>query len=209
MPDVRQSNRIPWHARPWLPSVLALALCALLLANWFSPVGFRLNQRSLDALVLFSALSLLSAWASTSGRRMRTTWQRLLVRSLGAIILVPAILAGCISFVFRVDALPVAKIVVGSDRVVAYSIAGGTVGPHYTEFREERSVLPGILLARVVGYSPDIGRVALSVTSGGTLRAVVADDAEGGARYLFEFPVTPLLPSDSFESTTRGWGGMP
>ena len=194
MPDVRQRSRSPWHARPWLPSVLALALCALLLANWLSPVGFRLNRRSLDALVLFSALSLISAWASTSGRWMHITWQRLLVRSLGAIIFVPAVLAGCISFVFRVDALPVAEIVVGSDRVVAYWMVGGAVGPHYTEFREERSVLPGVLLARVVGYSHDIGRVALSVTSGSTLRAVVGDDAEGGARHLFECPVAPLLP---------------
>jgi hypothetical protein len=92
------------------------------------------------------------------------------------------------------DVVRVGTVVAGSDRVVAYSMVGGAVGPHYTEFREERSVLPGILLARVVGYSPDIGRVALSVTSGGTLRAAVADDAEGGARYLFEFPVTRLLP---------------
>jgi hypothetical protein len=118
---------------------------------------------------------------------MLAAWQRLLVRSLGAIIFVLASLAGCISFVFRVDALPVAEIVVGSDRVVAYSMAGGAAGPHYTEYREERSVLPGILLARVVGYSPDIGRVALSVTSGGTLRTVVVDDAEGGERHLFEW----------------------
>jgi hypothetical protein len=194
MPDVRQRNRIPWHARPWLSSVLALALCALLLANWLSPVGFRLNRRSLDAPVLFSALSLLSAFASTSGRRMRTTWQRLLVRPLGALICVLAVLAGCISFLFQVDALPIAEIVVRSDRVVAYWMVGGAVGPHYTEFREEQSVLPGILLARVVGYSPNIGSVTLSVTSGSTLRAVVADDAGGGARHLFESRVAPLLP---------------
>jgi hypothetical protein len=194
MPDVRQRARIPWHGRPWLPSVLALALCALLVANWLSPVGFRLNQRSLDALVLFGTLSLLSACAFTSGRRMRTTWQRLLVRSLGAMVCLLAVPAGCISFVFRVDALPVAEIVVRSDRVVAYWMVGGAVGPHYTEFREERSVLPGVLLARVVGYSPDIGSVTLSVTSGSTLRAVIADDAEVGTQHLFECPVAPLLP---------------
>jgi hypothetical protein len=194
MPDVRQRALVPWHARPWLPSVLALALCALLLANWLSPVGFRLNQRSLDALVLFGTLALLSAWAFTSGRRMRTTWQRLLLRSLGAMVCVLAVFAGGISFVFRVDAVPVAEIVVGPDRVVAYWMVGGAVGPHYTEFREERSVLPGVLLARVVGYSSDVGSVTLLVASGSTLRAVVADDAEGGKQHLFECPVAPLLP---------------
>ena len=91
MPDLRQRVRIPWHTRPWLPSVLALALCALLLANWLSPVGLRLNQRSLDSLVLFGTLSLLSACAFMRGRRMRTTWQRLLVRSLGAVVCVLAV----------------------------------------------------------------------------------------------------------------------
>jgi hypothetical protein len=166
----------------------------MLLANWLSPVGFRLNQRSLDALVLFGTLSLLSACVFTSGRRIRTTWQRLMVRSLGAMVFVLAVPVGCTSFVFRVDALPVAEITVRSDRVVAYWMAGGAIGPHYTEFREERSVLPGVLLARVVGYIPDVGSVTLSFTSGSTLRAVVADDAEGGTQYLFERPVTPLLP---------------
>jgi hypothetical protein len=86
------------------------------------------------------------------------------------------------------------EIVVGSDRVVAYWMVGGAVGPHYTEFREERSVLPGVLLARVVGYSPDVGSVTLLVASGSTLRAVAADDAEGGTQHLFECPVVPLLP---------------
>jgi hypothetical protein len=194
MSDFRQPDRIPWRARPWLPSVLAIALCALLLANWLSPVGFRLIQRSLDAPVLFGTLSLLAACAFTSGRRIRRTWQRLLVRSLGAMVCVLAVPVGCTSFVFRVDALPLAKITVRSDRVVAYRMAGGAVGPHYTEFREERSVLPGVLLARVVGYIPDLGSVALSVASVSTLRVVVEDDAEGGTQYLFECPVTPLLP---------------
>jgi len=194
MPEVRQRTRIPRRARLWLPSAFALAVCALLLANWLSPVGFRLNQRSLDAPVLFGALSFLSALASKSGQRMRTTWQRLLLRSMGALICVLAILAGCISFFFRVDALPVAEILVRSDRVVAYRMVGGAVGPHYTEFREERSVLPGVLLARIVGYCPEVGSVTLSVTSENTLRAVVADDAEGAARDLFECPVVPLLP---------------
>lgn len=194
MPEVSQPARIPWHARPWLPSVLAITLCALLLANWLSPVGFRLNQRSLNAPVLFGTLSLLAACAFTSGRRIRTTWQRLLVRSLGAMVCVLAVPVGCTSFVFRVDGLPVAEIAVRSDRVVAYWMSGGAVGPHYTEFREERSVLPGVLLARVVGYIPDLGSVTLSVTSGSTLIAVVADDAEGGTRHLFECPLTPLLP---------------
>jgi len=85
MPEVRQRTRIPRRARLWLPSVVALAVCALLLANWLSPVGFRLNQRFLDAPVLFGALLLLSAFASKSGQRMRETWQRLLLRSLGAL----------------------------------------------------------------------------------------------------------------------------
>jgi hypothetical protein len=93
---------------------------------------------------------------------MRTTWQRLLVRSLGAMVCVLAVPAGCTSFVFRVDALTVAEIVVRSDRVVAYWMVGGAFGPHYTEFREERSVLPGVLLARVVGYSPAVGSVIQS-----------------------------------------------
>jgi hypothetical protein len=109
-------------------------------------------------------------------------------------VCVLAVFAGGISFVFRVDAFPVAEIVVRSDRVVAYWMVGGAVGPHYTEFREERSVLPGVLLARVVGYSPDVGSVTLSVASGSILRAVVADDAEGGTQHLLEFPVAPLLP---------------
>jgi hypothetical protein len=144
--------------------------------------------------VLVGALCLLSAWAFTSGRRTPTTWQRLLVRSLGAIVFVLAVPAGCIGFVFRVEALPVAEIVVRSDRVVAYWVVGGAVGPHYTEFREERSMLPGVLLVRVVGYSHDVGSVKFSVTSGSTLRAVVTDDAERGTPHLFEFPVAPLLP---------------
>ena len=55
-------------------------------------------------------------------------------------------------------------------------------------------MLPGVLLARVVGYIPDLGSVTLSVTSGSTLRAAVADDTEGGTRHLFECPLTPLLP---------------
>ena len=109
-------------------------------------------------------------------------------------VCVLAVPAGCTSFVFRLDALPVAEITVRSDRVVAYWMVGGAVGPHYTEFREERSVLPGVLLARVVGYSPDIGSVRLSVTSGNTLRAVIADDTEVGTQHLFECPVAPLLP---------------
>ena len=125
---------------------------------------------------------------------MGATLQRLLVRSLGAMVCVLAVLAGCISFVFRVNALPVAKILVRSDTVVAYWIVGGAVGPHYTEFRDERSVLPGVLLARVIGYSANIGSVVLSVTAGNTLSAVVADDTEGGTRHLFECPVVPLLP---------------
>jgi hypothetical protein len=45
---------------------------------------------------------------------MGTTLQRLLVRSLGAMVCVLAVLAGCISFVFRVNALSVAKILVRS-----------------------------------------------------------------------------------------------
>jgi hypothetical protein len=101
---------------------------------------------------------------------MGTTLQRLLVRSLGAMVCVLAVLAGCISFVFRVNALPVAKILVRSDTVVAYWMVGGAVGPHYTEFRDERSALPGVLLARVIGYSANIGSVVLSVTAGNTPR---------------------------------------
>jgi len=174
--------------------VLALALCALLLANWLSPVGFRLNPRSFDSRVLFSTLCLLSACGFRSGRRIATTWQRLSVRSLGALVCMLAVPAGCTSLVFRVDALPVADIAVRSDRVIAYWMAGGAVGPHYTEFRQERAVLPGIVLARVLGYSPDIGSVTLSVSSGGTVTAVVTDDAGVGAQNLFEYPVTPLLP---------------
>jgi hypothetical protein len=80
------------------------------------------------------------------------------------------------------------------DRVVAYWMVGGALGPHYTEFREERSVLPGVLLARIVGYSPEVGSVTLSVTSENRLRAVVADDAGGAVRDLCECPVVPLLP---------------
>lgn len=125
---------------------------------------------------------------------MRTTWQLFLMRSLGTIVCVLAILAGCISCVFWVDAFPVAEIVVRSDRVVAYWMVGGAVGPHYTEFREERSVLPGVLLERVVGYSPAVGDVTLSVTSKGTLRAVVEDDTAGGTQHVVECAVTPLLP---------------
>ena len=194
MPEVRQRMRIPRRARQWLPGVVALAVCALLLANWLSPVGFRLNQRSLDAPVLFGALFLLAALASKSGQRMRETWQRVLLRSLGALLCVFAILAGCVSFFFRVDALPVAEILVWPDRVVAYWMVGGAVGPHYTELREERSVLPGVLLARIVGYSPEVGSVTLSVTADNRLRAVVADDAGGAVRDRFECPVVALLP---------------
>jgi hypothetical protein len=124
---------------------------------------------------------------------MRETWQRVLLISLGALICVFAFLAGCISSFFRVDALPVAEILVQPDRV-AYWMVGGAVGPHYTEFREERSVLPGVLLARVVGYSPEVGSVTLSVTSDNRLLAVVADDAGGAVWDLLECPVVPLLP---------------
>jgi len=194
MPDFRQRVRTPWNTRPWLPSILALALCVLFLANWLSPVGFRLHQRSLDSPVLFGALCLLSAYAFTSGRRLGSTWQRLFVQSLGAVVCVLAVPAGCSRVVFRVDAFPVADITVRSDRVVAYWMAGGAVGPHYTEFRQERAVLPGVVLARVLGDSPDIGSVTLSVSSGGTVTAVVTDDADVGAQNLFEYPVTPLLP---------------
>ena len=194
MPDLPEHVRIRSHSWPWLPSVLALAFCALLLANWLSPVGFRIHPRSLDSPVLFGALCLLSAYALTSGRQLGSTWQRLSVSSLGAIVCVLAVPAGCASFVFRVDALPVADIAVRSDRVVAYWMAGGAVGPHYTEFRQERAVLPGVVLARVLGDSPDIGNVTLSVSSGGTVTAVVSDDTDVGAQNLFEYPVTPLLP---------------
>ena len=180
--------------RLWLPGTLALALCVFLLANWISPLGFRLNERSLDAPVLFGTLSLLSACAFMMGRQVGTTWQRLLTRSLGALVFVLAVPVGCTSFVFRIDALPVAHISVGSDRVVAYWMVGGAMGPHYTQFREERSVVPGLLLARVVGYSPYIGDVTLSVNFGNTLRAVVAEDTERGSRHLFECRVAPLLP---------------
>lgn len=194
MPDLRQHVPIPWHIRPWLPGVFALTLCALLLANWLGPVGFRLHQRSLDSPVLFGALCLLSAYAFIRGRRIGSTWQRLSVRSLGAIVCMLAVPAGCASLVFRVDALPVADIAVRSDRVVAYWMAGGAVGPHYTEFRQERAVLPGVVLARVLGYSPDIGSVTVSVSSRGTVTAVVTDDADVGAQNLFEYSATPLLP---------------
>jgi hypothetical protein len=62
------------------------------------------------------------------------------------------------------------------------------------QFREERSVVPGLLLARVVGYSPYIGDVTLSVNFGNTVRAEVAEDTERGSRHLFECRVAPLLP---------------
>src|SRR4051794_15565191 len=108
MPNFSQRVRNSWQTRPWLPSILALAFCALLLANWFSPVGFRLHPRSVDSPVLFGALCLLSVYAFTSGRRLSSTWQRLSVSSLGAIVCVLAVPAGCASLLFRVDALSVA-----------------------------------------------------------------------------------------------------
>lgn len=180
--------------RPWLPGVLALALCALLVVNWIGPVGFRLHERSLDAPVLFGTLSLLSACGLATARHVRKTWQRQLLRSLCALTFVPAVCVGCISVVFRVDALPVAHTSVGSDRVVAYWRSGGAVGPHFTEFREERSIAPGLLLTRALGDSPYIGDVTLSIVSGNTLRAVVAYDTERGSRDRFECRVVPLLP---------------
>jgi len=174
-------------------AALALALCALLLANWLSPIGFRFSERSVDAPVFFIALSVLSARAFMMGSQIRPTWQRLLMRSLGALVFALAVPVGCTTFIFRVDALPVADVSVGSDRVVAYWMVGGAMGPHYTEFRQERSVLPGLLLAGVVGYSPYIGDVALSVNPGNTLRGVIADDTEGSP-HRFECRVAPLLP---------------
>lgn len=180
--------------RRWLPGVLALALCAMLFANWITPVGFRLHERSLDAPVLFGTLSLLSACTFVTGRQIRKAWQRRLLRSLGVLIFVPAACTGCINSVFHVAALPVADISVGSDTVVAYWIEGGAVGPHFTEFREERSVAPGLLLVRVLGDSPYIGAVTLSVVSENTVRAVVAYDRERGSRDRFECRVVPLLP---------------
>ena len=198
---VSQMSRYPVHdIRPragnrlWLPGALALTFCALLLANWLSPVGFRLKERFMDAPVLFGTLSLLSAYAFMRGRQIRTTWRRLLMRALGALVFVLVVLVGCTTFVFRVDALPVADISVGYDRVVAYWMVGGAMGPHYTEFREERSVVPGLLLARVVGYSPYIGDVTLSLNFGNTLQAVVAEDTERGSLHPFECRVAPLLP---------------
>jgi hypothetical protein len=178
----------------WLPGVLALALCVLLLINWLSPVGFRLNERSFDGPVLFGTLFLLSAWAIVKGRQFRPSWQSLLVRLIGVSIFVLAIPAGCTSLFFRVAALPVAHISYGSDRVTAYWMTGGAVGPHYTEFREERPIVPGLLLARVVGYSPYIGEVTLSVSHGNTFRAVVSDGPRGASPDLFECSVTALLP---------------
>jgi hypothetical protein len=113
---------------------------------------------------------------------------------LGTLVFVLAVPVGYTSFVFRVDALPVADVSVGSDRVVAYWMVGGAVGPQYTEFREERSVLPGLLLARVIGYIPYIGDVTLSADFANTLRAVVAEDTERGSLHHFECRVAPLLP---------------
>jgi hypothetical protein len=176
-----------------VPVVLALALCALLLINWVSPLGFRFTERSLDAPVLFGALSLLSAFAVLRGGQIRRTWLRLLVRTAGVSILMLAIPSGCTRCVFWIDALPVAHLSIGSDRVVAYLMAGGAVGPHYTEFREERPVVPGLVLARVVGYSPYIGDVTLAVSDGNSLRAVVSEDTEGGSPHVFEYQVAPLL----------------
>ena len=194
MPTLTKHGRVCSRSRPWLSSVLALAFCALVVANWLAPVGFRIRPRSVDSPGLFGALCLLSVYAFTSGRRLSSTWQRLSVSSLSAIVCVLAVPTGCASFVFRLDALPVADIAVRSDRVVAYWMAGGAFGPHYTEFRQERAVLPGIVLARVLGYSPNIGSVTLSVSSGGTVTAVTTDDGDVGAQTRVSYPVTPLLP---------------
>ena len=180
--------------RPWVPCLCALTVCALLVANWATPVGIRFQEQSLDAPVLFGTLSVLSAYALVAGRQIRATWLRLLLRSLGALILVLAVPVGCTGIVFRVGALSVAHISVGSDRVVTYWMSGGAVGPHFTEFRQERSVAPGLVLARVLGDSPYIGDVTLAVVSGNTLRAEVAEGGKTGLRDLFECRVPPLLP---------------
>jgi hypothetical protein len=113
---------------------------------------------------------------------------------MGVSILVLAIPASCTSLVLRVAALPVAHISFGSDRVTAYWMTGGAVGPHYTEFREERPVVPGLLLVRVVGYSPYLGDVTLSISYGNTFRAVVSKGPRGASPDLFQCRVTPLLP---------------
>ena len=181
------------RGHPWSQSVLPLALCALLVGNWLAPVGLRLQSRTLNAPALFGGLLLLSIWSFFAVKRISAGWRRRLLRALVIAIWLFAILAGCTSLVLRVDVLPLTWTTFGSDRMVASSVAGGAVGPHYTEFRQERTILPGLVLARLIGSSDYVGDVTMSFPAPQLVRATIADTTPGSP-HVFEAHVSPLLP---------------
>ena len=179
--------------RPWSQIAWASAIATCLIGNWLAPVGIRLKWRALDAPALFISVLLLSLWVYAAASLISTRGPRLLARGLGTFMCMLAVPVGCAGFLFRVDALPVATTSIGSDKVVASWMAGGAVGPHFTEFRQERSVLPGLLLARTIGSSDYLGDVTMSFTPPHSLRAAVADDS-AGSPHVIDMSVSPLLP---------------
>jgi energy-coupling factor transporter transmembrane protein EcfT len=158
---------------PWWRIAMAMLVAAVLIGNWLAPIGIRLQWRSFDAPVLFLLLLLLSLWAFSAAAAIASRRGRYMGRGLSALSLAFAIPPAVAAFVLPVTAEPVAVATVGSDQVVASLMAGAAMGPHYTEFRQERRIVTGLLLARYLGSSDYIGDVTMSFTPPYSLRAVV------------------------------------
>jgi hypothetical protein len=186
--------RVGGSISPECNIALASIISGIFIANWLAPIGLRLQWRRFDAPVLFLSLLLLSWVTYSATRSIRSRSVRYLVRGLSVLVCVFAIPPGIAGFVWPVSAEPVAVTSVGADQIVASLMAGGAVGPHYTEFRQQRSVLPGLVLTRYIGSSDHIGDVTLSFVPPHTLHAVVRPFNLSNAPTVIELSVSPLPP---------------
>jgi hypothetical protein len=94
---------------------------------------------------------------------------------------------------FGVDVFPIEVATTGGNQIVASMVAGGAFGPHFTEFREQKRVLPGLIFVRTIGYSDAIGSVTFTVSSPGRVRATISGDTPMTSA-VFEARVAPLAP---------------
>ena len=179
--------------RPAIRSLVALGLFGAMLGNYYSPTSLRLGWRAFDAPLFCGGLVLLAAVAFRSAAYLITKWTRILIRLIAGAALGFGVLVTAVTLLFWVKIYPVAVATSGANRIVANMAAGGAVGPHYTEFREERPIIVGLILAQTLGYSDAIGDVTLTISPPDGLHAVIEDDASGETR-TFETRIPPLMP---------------